>query len=454
MVQVQFNLQIDIYKIYEIACFAILTITLLVITFLFFKMKKYKYNSIYALITYLVIYLWLDIYCGPQLHDYQYDLVPLQLLKTVFYGEGVYFSNEIIFNILFFIPIGLILSFVFHYEYPSKRRYKKTFLYGSTLIICIEILQLVSKTGAFRTDDIILKLLGCAIGAFAHAKLFWSMGLTKQTIRIEKKKAFKSRTLRRLAFEEAKKECSIWIIFAIAIILPFVSYKWIGIHNDYLHKIRVVFDNLSYSYIAGMIFYFFTSFSNRVRKKFKAKLQLQQSFSKIYNYLLSILSFFKCIDKNGNLLPDADEIIINSLRINAEKKHLCLLQRLKARIENYFLGSKKTWNVSNMVTLNPVIMRNIKAWLSLISKEVDHVRIHNYDSLNEYEMKALNNFKSIQDKLHYSSLTEFIHSSKLEVDTNDFNYFVSSVTSSYNEAKRLSQEYKKYSFYAMNPDNN
>ena len=58
------------------------------------------------------------------------------------------------------MPLGFLLPFV----KESKMHTLKAFCYGFLLSLCAESIQLVSRTGAFDVDDIILNCFGVLIG--------------------------------------------------------------------------------------------------------------------------------------------------------------------------------------------------------------------------------------------------------------------------------------------------
>ena len=66
---------------------------------------------------------------------------------------------EVIFNLLMFLPIGLIVGLVVRYG-----GWLVAFFSGAALSLGIEMLQLHLKRGLCETDDIIHNTLGCLIG--------------------------------------------------------------------------------------------------------------------------------------------------------------------------------------------------------------------------------------------------------------------------------------------------
>ena len=70
-------------------------------------------------------------------------------------------------NILTFIPLGFFLPYLWNRLRPLPR----TLLTGGTIVICIELTQLFTLTGTCDIDDLILNLLGIALGhALSHKK--------------------------------------------------------------------------------------------------------------------------------------------------------------------------------------------------------------------------------------------------------------------------------------------
>ena len=63
-------------------------------------------------------------------------------------------------NIGMFIPLGFCLPWV----HARLRRWWKTLLAAACIIICVELVQLVTLLGHCDVDDLILNLIGAAIG--------------------------------------------------------------------------------------------------------------------------------------------------------------------------------------------------------------------------------------------------------------------------------------------------
>ena len=66
---------------------------------------------------------------------------------------------ENIMNVVAFVPIGLLIGFVFRHI-----KWWIVLLIGGSISISIEILQLITKRGFSEIDDVIHNVLGCMVG--------------------------------------------------------------------------------------------------------------------------------------------------------------------------------------------------------------------------------------------------------------------------------------------------
>ena len=98
--------------------------------------------------------------------EYRYNLIPFSEIRRFWlYREQLGIRSFIINvfgNIVFFIPIGLLLPNV------SAKKFLRNF-FGIVFIcalgsLVLEIMQMITKVGAFDVDDIILNTIGAAIG--------------------------------------------------------------------------------------------------------------------------------------------------------------------------------------------------------------------------------------------------------------------------------------------------
>ncbi len=102
---------------------------------------------------------------------YRYNLEPFQEIRrglenidTVGYR---YVLVNIAGNIAAFMPFGFLLPLV-----TDRRMHTgKVFLYTFLLSLCAETLQLISRTGAFDVDDLILNTAGGVLGYWCYMLL-------------------------------------------------------------------------------------------------------------------------------------------------------------------------------------------------------------------------------------------------------------------------------------------
>ena len=99
-----------------------------------------------------------------------YDLMPLWSIQYIKdgYVEIIY---EKVNNVILFTPLGVLLS-CFKSQASGFKRLQKALLYGMSISITIELLQLLTRTGMCETDDVICNTLGCVIG-YGLATVIW-----------------------------------------------------------------------------------------------------------------------------------------------------------------------------------------------------------------------------------------------------------------------------------------
>lgn len=240
--------------------------------------------------------------------------------------------------------------------------------------------------------------------------------------RIKARKNFNKKILWKIRLVLAKEEKLIWILLLIALIFPAVPFSNLGISVPFLHPCRVILVNVSYGYIAGMIFYLFSDFRSKSYKIFKAKQQLASMYSSIHlNYVIAA-NTLGIIDDEGNLVKNSDTIARQSL------------------------FSKKIDN--SHIVINEDVISSVKAVLILVDKEVeDALLLHNGD-FEEDEIKKINGFRNLFDKLRISNLYDYISSHDIVVANNDLDFFLSNFTLNYDISKRLKEQYSLYEFNA------
>ncbi|MEC5308263.1 VanZ family protein [Bacillus thuringiensis] len=89
------------------------------------------------------------------------SLIPF---RTIFsYGTDLYMEISfinIVGNIIPFIPLGFLIPIVF----PTRKPFIKTMNSCLGIIICIEVIQLITFLGRMDIDDVILNQISCVIG--------------------------------------------------------------------------------------------------------------------------------------------------------------------------------------------------------------------------------------------------------------------------------------------------
>ncbi|HDX9707909.1 TPA: VanZ family protein [Bacillus thuringiensis] len=89
------------------------------------------------------------------------NLIPF---RTIFsYGPDLYMEISfinIVGNIIPFIPLGFLIPIVF----PTRKPFIKTMTSCFGIIICIEVIQLITFLGRMDIDDVILNQISCVIG--------------------------------------------------------------------------------------------------------------------------------------------------------------------------------------------------------------------------------------------------------------------------------------------------
>lgn len=95
---------------------------------------------------------------------YRYNLKPfLEIRRGIEYIDMVgyrYVMINIGGNVAAFMPFGFLLPLL------TERRMHigKVFVYSFLLTLCVETIQLLSRTGAFDVDDLILNTVGGILG--------------------------------------------------------------------------------------------------------------------------------------------------------------------------------------------------------------------------------------------------------------------------------------------------
>ena len=109
--------------------------------------------------------------------------------------------NNLVFNILMFVPLGVLLPLMLR----LCRKFWCSYLAGFGFSVAIEIIQLVTKRGIFEVDDIFNNTLGCVIG--------YGIGMILLTI-VNAIQSSRNDTVIDKTAVEHKRGKTIWIVCA------------------------------------------------------------------------------------------------------------------------------------------------------------------------------------------------------------------------------------------------
>lgn len=215
-------------------------------------------------------------------------------------------------------------------------------------------------------------------------------------------------------------EYIIWVLLFIALFFPVFPFARLGVGCSVLHPFRVVLDNVCYGYIAGMIFYLFSDFRPRSQKIFKSKQKLAETYRSLSTEFSIIGDILSVIDNNDKIVNDYMKSALNVL--------------------------VKSHPNEKQVTVNENVLSKIKACFVLIQNEIDTLLLMYQDILTEEELKNLNWHSHVYDKLHYSSLSEYVSSEEIRVSCADLDYFINDFCNNYRIVGRLKEQYSSYLF--------
>lgn len=238
--------------------------------------------------------------------------------------------------------------------------------------------------------------------------------------RIKARKAFNKNMLRKIRMMMAKEEIFIWILLLVALVFPVVPFSKLGIGTPFLHACRMIMDNVSYGYIAGMIFYLFSDFRPKSYKIFKAKQQLASMYSSIYVDYVSAAEALGIIDNEGKLVDDSQTVAKQALYLK--------------KIDDSHIAIKEG------------VISKVKAMLNLVDKEVGGLLLLHNGDLDEDEIKDINKFRNLFDILRISNIYDYVSSNDIVVANNDLDYFLSSLILNYSVSKRLKEQFSVYKF--------
>lgn len=124
-----------------------------------------KFNCAIIGLEYLFLILCVAVFCRPTTGVHKYSVIPFKNYVTLFTTTKSYLPGliieEILMNIVMFIPVGILVAI---YSKGKSASIKNPLLVGFLVSCLIEILQLLFCKGCCETNDIIHNTIGCVLG--------------------------------------------------------------------------------------------------------------------------------------------------------------------------------------------------------------------------------------------------------------------------------------------------
>ncbi len=133
------------------------------IILLIFKRKGLKAIPVLAFLVYTFLFISSAIIFRETSDSRRFNLTPYWLSGSIFREGFIYIAPELLFNVLAFIPIGLLIGMVFR-----DLSWFRSIIGGASFSLIIEVTQFYSRRGFFEINDIINNTVGCAIGYGAY----------------------------------------------------------------------------------------------------------------------------------------------------------------------------------------------------------------------------------------------------------------------------------------------
>ena len=122
------------------------------------RIRMNKISYIMTFVIYLVMLFNLTIF-KRYIYGYSFNLIPFKTI--LYYLDQFYMKNfliNIVGNIIILMPVQYLIIKIF-----DIKKYKHALLIDLIMVLLIETIQLLSHTGIFDIDDIILNILGMSI---------------------------------------------------------------------------------------------------------------------------------------------------------------------------------------------------------------------------------------------------------------------------------------------------
>lgn len=125
--------------------------------------KLYRILLSFFMVGYFFIILYVTMLSREQTIHYQVELVPFWSYIEWFARKKTYYAWECIENIMFFVPVGFVLSSVFDAR-NRKIVAKKIVFAGFLISLVVELGELVTRRGLAEFDDLFNNTLGTFLG--------------------------------------------------------------------------------------------------------------------------------------------------------------------------------------------------------------------------------------------------------------------------------------------------
>lgn len=156
-------------------------LALCVVTVLLYKchkIDKLQRNAAIILSLYVVILLYFTVIGRYSHEEYENRIYFYYSYRRLIEHYDSQSMKQILMNIAMLVPVGFMLPMASN----RKGRYLNAIGVSSLLIIVIEFLQMLTKTGSCEVDDIINNFIGAALGML----IFYAIHKLVQKHRLEK----------------------------------------------------------------------------------------------------------------------------------------------------------------------------------------------------------------------------------------------------------------------------
>jgi len=120
------------------------------------------------LLEYLFLLILLTVLTRRVQTERSFSFIPFWSYRTVLGGGHCLLLTQMIANIVAFIPVGLLLGYVF-----VRSKWWIIMLIGGAYSVLIESLQFVLKRGFSEFDDVFHNVLGCMFGYGLYLAIAW-----------------------------------------------------------------------------------------------------------------------------------------------------------------------------------------------------------------------------------------------------------------------------------------